>query len=118
MTVYQRLLEAIADFDMPKAPQSYLGDAARYMVIDAHATDTVDGDDVPVYALYQMSLSLYTPIREDTVALCAALQQAIYAAGFTFPTVTPGGVTLDGARKCQILAFGRWDDWQPSTLMT
>lgn len=117
MTIYERVLSAVKPFDLPVSPQAYTGTASSYMVVDVQATDTLDGDDEPVFAFYQATLSLYSPIRADTVGLCTALQQAVYAAGFSFPTLTPGGVSLDGSRKCQVLSFGRWDDWQSSTLM-
>lgn len=118
MTVYERVLAATKPFGLPTVPQAYGGNADTYLTVDSQIPETVDGDDAPVFAYYQVTISLYSPVRKDTVGLCEALQQAIYGAGFSFPVVTPGGLSLDGARKCQILSFGRWDDWQPSTLMT
>lgn len=112
MTVYQDVVNIAAVFCLPIAPQVYTGVADSYMVIDVNVGDVVAGDDEPVYAYYQVTLSLYTPIRADTVELCKQLQTAIYNAGFSFPALDPGIISLDGARKCQTLTFGRWDEWQ------
>lgn len=118
MTVYERTLSAVSQFGIPAAPQVYTGASDQYFSIDVQVTETIDGDDSPEYAYYQVTLSLFTPLRMDTVSLCMDVQQAIFDAGFSFPTVTPGGTALDGARKCQIFTFGRWDDWQSSISTT
>lgn len=114
MTIYERLRNAIARFGLPSAPQNYTGPADAYCVYDSQVTSTLAGNDAPEWALYHVTLTVYTPVRMDTVALCNAMQTAIFEAGFSYPTLTPGSTTLDGARKAQILTFERWDDWQLS----
>lgn len=113
MTINERVISAVEKFKLPVAPQVYTGDAACYFVFDITIGDTVDGDNEPYFVYYQVSLSLFSPARADTVEICEATQQAIVDAGFTFPSLSPGTVSLDGARKEQVFTFGRWEMWQP-----
>lgn len=113
MTINERVIAAVEQFNLPVSPQVYTGDAAWYFVFDITIGDTVDGDNEPYFVYYQVSLSLFSPARADTVELCEATQQAIVDAGFTFPSLSPGTISLDGARKEQVLTFGRWEEWLP-----
>lgn len=115
MSIYEDLVNLLEPFRLPVAPQVYTGTAAAYIVIDAQITSSLAGDDAPVFGYEQATLSLYTPTRMDTVQLCADLQHVIYDAGFTFPVLSPGGTSMDGARKCQVLTFGRWAEWPHSS---
>lgn len=69
-------------------PETYVGTATEYVVWNYSVINEVWAESVPQAARYLVQVHLYSPRGKDPTAAILALEQALSAAGFTWPART------------------------------
>lgn len=77
-------LEPIA----PVEADTYQGSKGTYITIGYNSVAADYGDDEPDHEVFLVSVHLFAPTGENTIAKRRAIKKALVAAGMTWPTYT------------------------------
>lgn len=70
-------------------PNVYTGDALEYIVTNYTTIPDVHGENGPAAARYLIQVHYYLPTGQNPNAKKLAIQRALFADGFTWPSITP-----------------------------
>ena len=70
-------------------PNVYVGTAVEYIVTNYTTLQAAPGENGPAAARYLVQVHYYLPTGQNPNAKKLAIQQALFAEGFTWPDITP-----------------------------
>ena len=82
------LIKAALDPVAPVEADTYEDTAATYITFGYVSTPADFGDDEPDHEVFSISVHLFAPTGEDTIAKRRAIKKALAAAGTTWPIYT------------------------------
>ncbi len=90
MTTFEKIVNAIKDFDLPYAPDLYTGTSSTgwftYNYADDYGADYAD--DAPGAVVVSVQVHLLLPVKKNFIALKNQVRKSIFEQGFTFPQIT------------------------------
>ena len=83
-------LQAALETVYPDAvfPEAYVGTAVEYVVWNKNVQPALWAEGGPQAAIYSIQVHLYAPREKNVTEALLSLQQALFAADFTWPSVT------------------------------
>lgn len=94
-SVYARLVAAVTPVVPVCEPAIYGGDAEAYCTYNATEMPEGFGDDAPHALRYLLQLHYFCPLAGNPLPTVRQLRQAVFDAGFTYPTMEDAS-DLDG----------------------
>ena len=89
MSVNKRIIEALNPFGIPVKPELYTGSEKTYVVFNYADDRGADyGDNTPQCTVAYMQVHLFMPLNQNGLALKKEIREALFGAGFTYPSVT------------------------------
>ena len=82
------LLKAALEAVAPVEADTYEGKQESYITIGYNSRPDDFGDDEPDHEVFSISVHLFAPTGENTIAKRRAIKKALAAAGTTWPTYT------------------------------
>ena len=82
------LIKAALDPVAPVEADTYEDTAATYITFGYVSSPADFGDDEPDHEIFSISVHLFAPTGEDTIAKRRAIKKALAAAGTTWPIYT------------------------------
>lgn len=90
ITLVGERLQAALETVMPGAvfPEVYVGDAVEYIVWNKNVQPALWADDAPGANVYSIQVHLYAPREKNVTETILAIDRALFAADFTWPSAT------------------------------
>ena len=90
MTTFEKIVNAIKQFNLPHAPDVYTGDSPdgwfTYNYADDYGTNFAD--DAPQAVIVSVQVHLFLPLKKNFIATKNKVRNALFNQGFTFPDIT------------------------------
>ena len=85
MTINEKIVQVLRDFELPTAYAIYQGDAAEYFVFIFSVIPAMYADDSPNMERYLTQLHYFCPHDVDCTKLRQAVKAKLFDAGWTWP---------------------------------
>lgn len=118
MSVEEKITAALAGFGLDVSNGVSFEGLAPYFTFNCATVPADFGDDAPGHELYLVQVHLFAPLNVNITALKRQVKRALYAAGFTWPSLTDATGSLSRRDRpeerhivfeCEISAEGAED---------
>ena len=104
MTTFEKIINAIKQFDLPYAPDIYTGTNSDGWFVYNYADDygANYADDAPTTTIATVQVHLYLPMKQNFIKIKNAVRKALFEQGFSYADIT---VLTDVDEKYRHIVF-------------
>ena len=88
MSINSEIINALSSLSLPVCPDVYNGTADEYITFNYFSQGDDFADDAPQHEMYFAQIHYICPISKNSLSIRDQIKKALFAVGFTWPTVT------------------------------
>jgi len=88
MSINSDIINALSSLSLPVCPDVYDGDADEYITFNYFSQGDDFADDAPQHETYFVQVHYICPLKKNSLSIRNQIKDALFTAGFTWPTVT------------------------------